>query len=67
MLLGQKDNRDFQNVCAVTLNTGLSFGHFSSNHRLVDLQEYRGIFWKFPLSFEKTLEFLDNFLGNIGN
>ena len=45
---------------------GLSFGHFSGNHRLVDLPEY-WVFWKFPLSFEKILEFLDNIWENIGN
>ena len=52
--------------CNVLFSSGLSFGHFSGNHRLVALQEF-WVFWKFPLSFEKILKFLDNFWENIGN
>ena len=39
-----------------TLTSGLSFGHFSGNLRLVDLPEFGG-FYHFPLSFEKILDF----------
>ena len=45
--------------------SGLSFALFSGNHRVVDLLEC-WVFWKFPLSFERILEFWGNFLENVG-
>ena len=45
--------------CHDSIMSGLSFGHFSGNHRLVDLPEFWGFFWKFPL--RKFLSFWTTF------
>ena len=37
--------------CQSPIRTGLSFGHFSGNHRLVDLPEYWGFFLEISLEF----------------